>query len=336
MPLLSTLGAGKWGGSVIQGLFRSITLNANNFGSTGYLGPTQSQVDNSNPGYPVSVFSTGYIEFTIPRGTYDFDIGGASGGAIPDGTLNKPTTNTNFIDGRGRLCGARILSRYTFSDPVTLLCVVGQGGQDDSATTGNPSGGGGTFIALSSYSSIATALPFLVAGGAGGLGGDNAAANLNNTAAGIGQSTNAGGNSNQTANSDGTNPDWDDTNVTNSSGGASFYTNTDGASLLTGFVRDGTQANLLGFGFRTGALGDRDAAFLQGAGGYGGGGRTSSQTTSDDDKGGGGGYSGGSFGYDAQSAGGGGGSFVATGGSNIVVTAGGNNNRHGYINITKI
>lgn len=258
---------------------------------TGRTVGTPTVVDTySNSNFIANHEYTGYYRISLPSSrTYRITAQGANGGR---GTTNPSPLNF----------GARIVAEGSITGGTFLILLAGQTGTPSTDNEG-AGGGGGSFVAQGS--TVSTASPFVIAGGAGG------SANLTNNngfslAQGYGSLTQqgrAGWASGQT--DPGT---WAVGEGANGSGniagfwGGGFFSSGSGQLVRS----DGTN----GGGFRQGGFGGGNNGNIN-AGGFGGG---ASGSTNCGYGGGGGGYTGGGAGGWAAGCGGhggGAGSFVA-------------------------
>lgn len=292
-------------------------------GATGANGPTSISYGTSTPGAGTSYalqLKGGIQYWTVPHtGNYTFTVAGAGS--------ENPSSISGIVLGYGMV--------FTATVPLTagqlLAILVGQQGGYGSynGPGGNgfvSSGGGGTFIAqVTAVGALSSAVPILVAGGAGGIGYQsfgsiNANANAvmattgnaglpgAPTSAGAGGAGPAGG-ANPTVAAYG----WSNSGAGFAGNGAMNPMFVGNAPVAQSFINGGTgDLNGVNGGFGGGGAG---MAYSVGAGGggYGGGG------------------SGGSCGQGA--GGGGGGSFVASTASLTGTAAAATNAGQGFVTI---
>lgn len=223
--------------SVVVSACQPYTITLSNCGNTGYLGPSQSQCDNTYGAGVVTV--TGGIQYwTVPiTGTYRIEAAGAAGGSN--------SCNTNIQPGKGAL----MIGEFSLTAGTQLKIMVGQRGNNYSGNCGGGAGGGGggTFVATN------TNVAMIVAAGGNGANWDSWNTNGpdgRNTASGTGGGTAGRG-----------------------GGGGGFTGNGTSASSYPGgssFTNGGAGGNYTGSSYgASGGFGGGGAANHEGGGGGG-------------------------------------------------------------------
>jgi len=273
-------------------------------GSSGRLGPTQSDIDAAYSGTAlenqVVVGSSGIQRWTPESKTYLITLVGATGGL----------GSRSGVGGRG----AKIEAAVTLDSSERLRILVGQDGSIDGNAEG-PSGGGGTFLARETPSGTHTTVDgqtvelLAVAGGGGGYG--------------VGTTTNQQNSAHASLIEDGKDGFGSSSFGSGGSNGYGGGLVGDRAGSGGGFSGSGGKGSLSGSGGESFLLGGRGGDGVSYPdGGFGGGGATDG-STGWGACGGAGGYSGGGGGYSGdtseEGAGGGGGSYVSTELSNVVI-----------------
>ena len=135
-----------------------------NAGSTGYTGPSQSELDNAYAGTILEgdiTSANGIQLWTVPAsGTYRIEAYGAQGGSSSDGNLKGGN-------------GAVIVGDFNFGKGEIISILVGQAGGN--TINRNTGGGGGTFV----YKNPLSYNPLIAAGGGGGSLSHNTEYNKN-------------------------------------------------------------------------------------------------------------------------------------------------------------
>lgn len=303
-------------------------------------GPTTAQITSQSVSGGTLGGSNGYQEWTAPAtGDYRFTLEGARGGVSIATTASRAAiTGWNHFspvsNPSQKRCarGAKVTGVYSLNAGDVITIVVGQHGADDPGNGQNPSGGGGTFVALGTRAQVQQSSDTLLfaAGGAGGYSGDGGS---DNYTTGEGQSTTTNSGSNSGGNGTAGNGAVQTTTSNNSSGGGGYNTNS-GSGTASNFT-DSELTGFVAYGFRRGAHGGEHTAGTNDQGGFGGGGAGSAQTGTDDDKGGGGGYSGGAYAFDAFSFGGGGGSYAIGTATSTTLTRGGAQYNNGATGVSE-
>ena len=301
--MLSTFGGGSvrgfnggGGGSAFEFDF---TFEGNNsFSSAGDLRvpPTKSELlsiydTTANPWLNnTSIYdvTNGYQDYTIQQdATYEITAKGAPSYA-------EGGNFSNAIAGRGAVMRAQ----FILSAGTTLRMIVGQRGEPITASpqfhTSGGSGGTAVFIVSNS-----TYYPLIVAGGAGGVGINNAATKGYDAVTSMfgGRSINRGTGTNNQGTVDG----YD--GGTNGQGGESYDSQSglQGGGGGAGFRGNGTDHSSAGIAggqrlMDDGYGGSGSSSYHGGFGGFGGGGATLNYLNQNGYSGGGGGYSGGAGG----------------------------------------
>lgn len=309
-----------------QSLFAQKTFTFTNCGSTGTLGPTQSQV-NSTYGSTntlhnkVTIRTRGIQEWVVPTtGPYRIDVRGAEGG------------RDIYTSGNQGGKGARMVGEFNLTAGQTIKIVVGQKGGDTRFTSidnAGAGGGGGSFVWRNSGTQI-----LIAAGGGGG------ASSNTGIYSGIHGNTGVNGSDAQgISNTGGLNGQGARRNTSGSSywagGGCGWLSDGTGGNNPTNYnYLPGSRGAYGGRSPRNAALGGtrwNDGNDEGGDGGFGGGGGGGSDNMG---AGGGGGYSGGGGARGGTYGdGGGGGSYNA--GSNKSNSAAWNSG-HGRVIITQL
>lgn len=301
-----------------DGLYSFSSFTFTNAGVSGRLGPTLAQLQSAYSAEPwtqdtnfFNVTTQGIQEWTVPAtGSYTIRCVGAAGGGPYAGY------------------GADFTGTFDLTKGEVLKIVVGQIGLTEYPSYINGSGGGGSYVVRSPYTSLSDAL--IVAGGGGG-DAFNVTAVTSPYDRKNGQLSTSGGNGyGATTSSNG---------GTNGAGGASTNRATGGGGFLTDGA-DNAQSVTYGYGgqsFLNGSTGG-EMLYQNGTSGvdgaFGGGGH--SMRSGFRGAGGGGGYSGGGSGSENASSGncmGGGGGSVnnGTNTTNTVASV----RADGYVTITK-
>jgi len=314
-------------------LYSFTTFTFTNAGTSGPTGPTSTALTATTPGYNSIYPGLGTIYalqiingiqyWTVPiTGYYSFTLAGA-------GTTNSSSVNP-IKTGYGIVMN---ISSYQLTAGTIFAILIGQQGQN---ANGGSGGAGGTFIcsvSSASASSLPSATPYFIAGGAGGIGGE---------AAGVGDAAVGGANANVDATMSTTGRNG--TGGNSASGGigpnggsintAGTYQFADAGAGFSG--NSGWGGGGCSQSFTNGGLGGTGAprTYSPGYGGFGGGGCEGAYGGGVG--GGGGGYGGGGSGSsDAQgSGGGGGGSYDITGAYAGGSGSAGGNSGQGYATIT--
>lgn len=245
-----------------------------NCSSTGRIGPSQTQINNTYSGTTLDgkVTEVGYgeQEWSIPEtGIYKITAAGAAGA---NGNNGNPGA------------GAEIVSELSLDAGDTIRVIVGQKGNTDGESAG---GGGGSFV----YDTSATAEPLVAAGGGGGSGDE-----------GQGTAGHGDGLDGQTGTSGTDTPDGSGSGGTGGDGGGSGGgagagagwkssgggSSPDGGLVVKSDARGGATSTAGGFGGAGAAVAGADSEGGGGGGGYSGGGGSSG--TNDTGGGGGGSY----------------------------------------------
>lgn len=286
-----------------------------NMNASGYAGPTSISYGTNTPGYGTSyamTLTSGIQYWIVPMTRlYTFTVAGA--GATNNSSFNSIKTGYGVV----------MTATLSLSAGQIIAILVGQQG----ISTSPPAGGsGGTYIcSVSTAGSLSTAMPLLIAGGAGGAGYEanaNTNANINGTLSTTAKDGQFGAPVSAGSGGIGPNGGTVPTNTT-------FAWSDSGAGFSGNGAWSGRSGNSTGiaYSFTSGGTGGINNSY----GGFGGGGAGGGYSVFGSGGGGGGYGGGGSGGANSQGSGGGGGSsFDSTG----IYSGSATNSGMGYVTIS--